>query len=131
MRELRRHHDERVLAVHVRGKDDDAVLVGRFGTPQRETSLGDAIRWTRSHPWGAQIVMLHAVPAARALLGIGGRNRFLHATQTMAEGALLEIIDDLQYVAGARALFERLPSTTDAIRKRVTSAIESLDPDAT
>ena len=63
VRELRRHHDERVLAVYVRGNDDERVLVGRYGQLHQETTLGEAIRWVRAHPWGAQVVLPRSVSA--------------------------------------------------------------------
>jgi hypothetical protein len=260
VRELRQFHDERALAVYVRGNDDEEVLVGRYGQSHQETSLGEAIRWVRAHPWGAQITLLRSVrarevhairaitqlvgwvgaphdtklpdcvcavclppgsrdigrrvrasfqqhvrrareatepseisaalrgtelalerlgakvgikpllafakhpdaqvrritawvlgicrsdttvadqlarmtqdtdeqvaaEAARALLGVAGRTRFLRAAETMSEAALLEAIDDLRYVADARSILERLPRTAPAVQRRIDEVLTTL-----
>ena len=62
LRELRRGHDERMVAVHFRVPDDEPVYVGRFGDPHRVLAATEAARWAMEHPAGAQIVVPRSVP---------------------------------------------------------------------
>jgi hypothetical protein len=45
LRELRRGHDERMVAVHFCVPDDEPVYVGRFGEPHRVLAATEAARW--------------------------------------------------------------------------------------
>lgn len=62
LRELRRWHDERMVAVHFRLPDDELVHVGRFGEAHRLLPAAAAARWVMDHPDGAQVVVARSIP---------------------------------------------------------------------
>lgn len=61
LRELRRWHDERMVAVHFRLPDDEPVHVGRFGEAHRLLPAAAAARWVMDHPDGAQVVVARSI----------------------------------------------------------------------
>ena len=61
LRELRRWHDERMVAVHFRLPDDEPVHVGRFGEAHRLLPVAAAARWVMDHPDGAQVVVARSI----------------------------------------------------------------------
>lgn len=81
LRELRRWHDEKMIAVHVRVPDDEEVLVGRYGTAHRRVTAAEASRWVREHPAGAQIIVLRAVPR-REVVAIRQMTQLVGWTET-------------------------------------------------
>jgi hypothetical protein len=62
LRELRRWHDERMVAVHFRLPDQEPVHVGRFGAAHRLLPAAAAARWVMDHPEGAQVVVTRSIP---------------------------------------------------------------------
>lgn len=48
LRELRRWHDERMVAVYFRVQDDEPVYVGRYGQQQRIMKAAAAAAWVNS-----------------------------------------------------------------------------------
>lgn len=81
LRELRRWHDERMVAVHLRVPDDEAVLVGRYGAAHRRVSAVAASRWVREHSAGAEIIVPRAVPR-RDVLAIRRMPQLVGWTET-------------------------------------------------
>jgi hypothetical protein len=63
MRELRRWHDERLIAVHLRLPSEEEVLVGRYNQRHIRMPLGEAIRRLLRAPEGNEIVVLRPVRA--------------------------------------------------------------------
>jgi hypothetical protein len=61
VRELRRHNNERVVAVHFRLPDDEPVHAGRFAEPHRLLPAAAAARWVMDHPDGAEVVVPRSV----------------------------------------------------------------------
>jgi len=58
-----------------------------------------------------------AATAARALIDVAGQGRFLQAAETMTDAALLEVMGDLAYIAGGRAILEGLlVGASEAVR---------------
>lgn len=64
LRELRRWHGERMVAVHVRVPDDLVVLVGRYGQAHRELEARHAAKHVAARPAGAEIVVPRAIGRA-------------------------------------------------------------------
>src|SRR5271165_4405418 len=50
LRELRRWHDERMVAVYFRVQDDEPVYTGRYGQQQRVMSAAAAATWVSKNP---------------------------------------------------------------------------------
>ncbi len=57
VRELRRDHDERMIAVHFRLPAATVAYVGRYNAPHSRVELREAVPWVREHPMGAEIVV--------------------------------------------------------------------------
>lgn len=64
LRELRRWHDERMVAVHLLLGSDEPVLVGRYGQRHERVPLGEAIARVRAAPAGAEIVVPRSIRKA-------------------------------------------------------------------
>lgn len=62
LRELKRRHGERMIAVHFRAPSDEVVLVGRYGKPHASVPLREAIRRVLAEPAGAEIVLTRSIP---------------------------------------------------------------------
>lgn len=67
LRELRRVHDERMVAVYFRLPDGERVLAGRYGQPHVELTASDSARWVAQHPNGAEVVITRAVSRGEVL----------------------------------------------------------------
>jgi hypothetical protein len=63
LRELRRWHDERIVAAHFRVADDEQVLVGRFGARHERVRAVVASRRVRAAPDGMEIIVERSIPA--------------------------------------------------------------------
>lgn len=69
LRELRRGHDQRMVAVYFRVSDDEIVHVGRYGQPHGAMTAAAAAAWVVKSPAGAEVVVPHRV-AAKDVLAI-------------------------------------------------------------
>jgi hypothetical protein len=61
LRELRRWHGERMIAVHFTLPKDSEVWVGRYGGPHRLAPVGAASRWVAEHPLGAEVIVPRSI----------------------------------------------------------------------
>jgi len=61
LRELRRGHDERLIAVCFRVDDDETVHVGRYNEPHQPMRARASARWIAQHPAGAEVVVAHRI----------------------------------------------------------------------
>lgn len=64
LRELRRWHGERMVAVHFTLPRDSQVWVGRYGALHHLAPIGAAARWVAEHPLGAEVIVPRAISAA-------------------------------------------------------------------
>lgn len=62
-RELRRYHDERMVAVYFRLSSGDPVYVGRYSEPHKKTTATVAASWIMDNPTGAEVVLPRSVSA--------------------------------------------------------------------
>lgn len=69
LRELRRRHDERMVAVTFRVPDEERVHVGRYDLPHVESSAAECAAWVRKNPAGAEVVLARSV-RKRELVGV-------------------------------------------------------------
>jgi hypothetical protein len=69
LRELRRGHDERMVAVYFRVRDDEIVHVGRYAQPHLEMTAAAAAAWVMKNPAGAEVVLPRRV-ASQEILAI-------------------------------------------------------------
>jgi hypothetical protein len=63
LRELRRGHDERLVAVYFRVPDNEPVYFGRYNEPHLARTAGAAAAWVLENPAGAQVVVPRSVAA--------------------------------------------------------------------
>jgi hypothetical protein len=63
LRELRRGHDERLIAVYFRVPDAEAVLCGRYSGVHTLRTATSAAAWVLKNPAGAQVVVPRSVSA--------------------------------------------------------------------
>ncbi len=61
LRELRRWHHERMLAVHFVAPSDEDVWVGRYNKPHEKVSLGAAVRRVTEDPAGNEIILTRSI----------------------------------------------------------------------
>jgi hypothetical protein len=61
LRELRRWHGQRMVAVHIRLPSTEEVLVGQYNAIHERRSLGQAIRRLLDEPTGSEIVVPRSV----------------------------------------------------------------------
>src|SRR5260221_5699015 len=59
LRELRRGHDERLIAVCFRVDDDETVHVGGYNEPHQPMRARASASWVAEHPAGAEVVVPH------------------------------------------------------------------------
>jgi len=69
VRELRRYHGQKIVAVHLSLPRNELVYVGRYARPHELIPLGDAIGWVQRNHAGAEIVIPRKV-SARETVGI-------------------------------------------------------------
>jgi hypothetical protein len=69
LRELRRGHREKMIAVHFRVQDAEPVYVGRFGAPHALVTAAEVARWVTDHPAGAEAVIPRSI-GPKEVLGI-------------------------------------------------------------
>ena len=69
LRELRRGHDERLVAVYFRVPDNEFVHCGRYNEVHSVRTAAAAAAWVLESPTGAQVVVPRSV-AAKDILGI-------------------------------------------------------------
>jgi hypothetical protein len=74
LRELRRGHDERLIAVYFRVNDDETVHVGRYYQPHHPMKARASARWVAEHPAGAEVIVPHRIASNDIL-------RIRHMTQ--------------------------------------------------
>jgi hypothetical protein len=66
-RELRRFHDQRLLAVVLRVPDDEPVWVGPYVGPHRQLTAARAARWVSEHPDGAELIVPRSLRATEVV----------------------------------------------------------------
>ena len=109
LRELRRGHDQRIVAVYFRVSDDEIVHVGRYGQPHGAMTAAAAAAWVVKSPAGAEVVVPHRV-AAKDVLAIRHVRHpprvgvpALHGTRWRREGRrAVPRRDRLAHAEGAR-----------------------------
>lgn len=57
LRELRRSHDERIVAVYFRLSDAEPVLVGRYDQPHATMTASASAQWVTRNPRGAEVLV--------------------------------------------------------------------------
>jgi len=67
LRELRRAHDERVVAAYFRIPDGERVLAGRYGQPHLEMTASASALWVMQNPNGAEVVVPRSVSRSEVL----------------------------------------------------------------
>lgn len=80
LRELRRSHGERLVAVYFRVPDDEPVHCGRYSEPHVVRTAAAAAAWVLKNPAGAQVVVPRSI-AAREVVSIKGMKQLVGWTE--------------------------------------------------
>src|SRR5689334_11713773 len=86
VRELRRWHGEKMVAVHFVLPSEEEVLVGRYATAHERLPLRDAVRRVLASPAGNEIIVTRSV-RRREIVGIRNVTQLVGWTATPEAGA--------------------------------------------
>jgi hypothetical protein len=135
LRELRRWHGERMVAVHFVLPSDEQVLIGRYNGPHERLALRDAARRALRSPMGSEIVVMRSV-RRREVIAVRQVTQLVGWTQVPEPGAKLDCLCVVCVPSGTRDLMRRVRASfsrhlADARRakspKEVVAALRSLD----
>jgi hypothetical protein len=107
VRELRRWHGERMMAVHFVLPSDEEVLVGRYNAPHERLSVRDAVRQVLKSPAGNEIIVIRSV-RRREVVGIRNVTQLVGWTEIPESGEKLDCVCQVCVPAGTRDLMRRL-----------------------
>lgn len=107
LRELRRGHDERMIAVYFYLPDDEPVHVGRYGQPHRFVPVAEAAAWVTRNPAGAEVVVPRSVPA-RSIRAIRQVGQLVGWTEVPEAERKLEWLCNHCFPRGDRRFMRRL-----------------------
>lgn len=107
LRELRRWHGERLIAVYFRLPDGEAVHAGRYGEPHAVMTASAAAAWVSKNPAGAEVVIPHGV-AAGNVLGIKQVPQLVGWTGVPEESKKLGCVCPACLPRGDRAFMRRV-----------------------
>lgn len=107
VRELRRWHGERMLAVHFVVPSGEPVLVGRYNRPHEMLPLGEAVRRVLAAPLGNEIVLARAV-RARELVGVREITQLVGWTEVPEPGGSFDCLCAACVGPGTRDLMRRV-----------------------
>lgn len=107
LRELRRWHGERMIAVHFVVPSDEPVLVGRYNLPHEQLPLGEAIRRVLAAPRGCEIILTRRV-RAREVVGIRAITQLVGWTEVPEPGSAFDCICAACVAPGTRDLSRRV-----------------------
>jgi hypothetical protein len=107
LRELRRGHDERMVAVYFHLPDDELVHVGRYNEPHQAMAVSAAAAWVTRHPAGAEIVVPRAIPA-RAIRAVREVGQLVGWTDVPEAERKLHCLCDYCFPRGDRRFMRRI-----------------------
>lgn len=125
LRELRRWHGERMIAVHFVVPSDEPVLVGRYDAPHEALPLRDAIRRVLAAPMGSELVLTRAI-RAREVVGIRDVTQLVGWTEVPEPGGAFDCLCAACVAPGTRDLARRVRAAYErhvlAARRGTTSS---------
>jgi HEAT repeat protein len=113
LRELRRWHDETLVAVYFRVADDEPVYAGRYNEPHVARSAAAAAGWVSKNPAGAQVVVPRSV-GAKDIVRIKRMPQLVGWTEIPEQNKKLACVCPACLSHGDRNLMRRVRSAFDA-----------------
>ncbi len=135
VRELRRWHGERIVAVHFVLPSDEELLVGRYNAAHERLPLREAVRRVLAEPLGSEIVVPRSV-RRREVMGIRDVTQLVGWTEVPEPKSNFDCLCQACVPAGTRDLMRRVRASferhvTEARKARsndgVVSALHRLD----
>jgi hypothetical protein len=126
LRELRRGHDERMVAVHFRTPDEELVHAGRYGGPHRLLKAAATAEWVRSNPAGAQVVVSRSV-GRREIVGIRQTTQLVGWTCVPENERKSGCVCPSCLPRGSRDLMRRVRAAYNSAALAVTGALSDVD----
>lgn len=126
LRELRRWHGEKMVAVHLVLARGEPVLVGRYGKPHARLPLGEAIARVKAEPAGAEIVVPRSI-TAREVVGIREVTQLVGWTAVPSGERTIDCVCIACLPRGSRVLMRRVHA---AYERGLAEARRTDDPHA-
>lgn len=125
LRELRRWHGQRMVAVHFVGASDELAFVGRYDAPHERLPLGDAIRHLRAAPLGAELILPRSV-RAREVVAIRQTTQLVGWTEVAPPRVAIDCLCQACVGPGTRDLMHRVRA---AWERQILAARRAKTPD--
>lgn len=128
LRELRRGHDERLVAVYARVPDNEPVYFGRYNEPHAAHTAAAAAAWVLKNPAGAQIVVPRSI-AAKDVVAIRRMKQLVGWTEVPEPSKNFACVCSACLPHGDRHLMRRVRAafaTGLAAARRASSDVELL-----
>lgn len=128
LRELRRGHDERLVAVYFRVPDSESVYFGRYNEPHVARTAAAAAAWVLKNPVGAQVVVPRSI-AAKDIVAIRRVKQLVGWTEVPEASKKLACVCSACLPHGDRHLMRRVRgafATGLAAARRASSDVELL-----
>jgi len=107
LRELRRWHDERMIAVHFVVSSDEPVWVGRYNEPHELLPLSEAARRVIAAPAGNELVLTRSI-RAREVVGVRALTQLVGWTETPTKRSGHECLCVACVAPGTRDIMRRV-----------------------
>lgn len=107
LRELRRFHGERMIAVHFTVPRTEVVWAGRYGQPHALLPAGEAVARVMADPAGAEIVVPRAI-GRRAIVGIREVTQLVGWTEVPPDVRNIDCVCVACLPKGSRTLMRRV-----------------------
>lgn len=128
LRELRRGHDERLVAVYFRVPDSESVYFGRYNEPHVARTAAAAAAWVLENPAGAQVVVPRSI-AAKDIVAIRRVKQLVGWTEVPEPSKKFACVCSACLPHGDRHLMRRVRgafATGLAAARRASSDVELL-----
>ena len=125
VRELRRFHGERMIAVHFVVPSDEPVLVGRYNRPHETLPLDEAVRRVLASPMGNEIILTRGV-RAKEIVGVREITQLVGWTQVPEPGGAFDCLCAACVAGGTPDLVRRLRA---AYERHILAARRGATPD--
>lgn len=127
LRELRRFHRERMIAVHFVVPSDEEVLVGRYNKPHEKVPLGVAVRRVLDEPAGNELILLRGIRRKELAL-VRELTQLVGWTETPEAGAAFDCLCASCVAPGTPDLLRRVRAQFE---RHVLAARQASDPKVT
>jgi len=126
LRELRRWHDERMVAVNFRLPSVEPVWVGRYNESHVLLPLGEAIKRLASSPLGQELIVPRSV-GRRQIAGVRDVTQLVGWTETPDKEKRFDCLCPACLPAGSRDLMRRVRGAFDKHLKEARSGGSAIE----